>query len=429
MNIAQYVRCWANQIPQRVVLTQSVTSQLKFNSHNITSPVTMATVKISKPETYTANLSSFRYQFQDEQRDINGTRNNSKIRAGQLLPKSMDSSVYSAHTTIVTVSLQYTINCMNKWDKYATELNGFPASCFFVISKVRDMLQNIKSLYQYAPQELKFRDIHDIYAVCKIQNECYFGVNKVIWAVWTAAADHKHPKDRYDLMTVLEGAAKAQVIYSIANYKSRKGRKFTLPWTTEADPVKKYRKQCSELISKAISKAAESRKATTKWKQPSLRNYFKTNKRNQHEYNHGHPKILDLVSEDEDENEDIDIAKYRGNAQRKRKYLEISDDEDAKEVAELLAIKADPLPTDEEMLEILEYLDNGEESSDEASNTQIIAPTIAPTYNNSTNNKSTNTMSWNCSRCTYINNQLLPYCEMCSAPKSPPTKKSKISSY
>ena len=216
-------------------------------------------------------LSKIRYKYQNEKLDANAKKLNRKI-VQAILGDVKSGTVLAARSDMVVTSFDYFVNIMRIWDDKSKEINGWK-SCFFTIHNAREMLKAIKTKYSANPQTIEFRNISEIYYILGLKDKGYTALNKVFHAIWIATSKHGDINSFIDLRTIIEGIAKSQVMYHVANYKSRGSRTYQLPFEQADDPVHEYRKIYTARTMQAMQKKKVDHQI--KFKQPGIRQFFK----------------------------------------------------------------------------------------------------------------------------------------------------------
>ena len=136
----------------------------------------------------------------------------------------------------------YFKNIIKKWDEKSKEINGW-TSCYLTIKIVSGILNGLKRKYGYTTKYIVFSNIEKIYQITNTQNMKIFPINNLIFGLLIAIKDHQEVLHFYELQQIVEVMAQRQVLYHIANYKSRGKRTYQLPWERIDDPIMNYRKK------------------------------------------------------------------------------------------------------------------------------------------------------------------------------------------
>ena len=221
---------------------------------------------------YKGQLSTTRYQFKHERKDVNGKKDTAATRQCLLYEPRNHLEPFTVHSNTAITAFDYLIKTLETWDTKSKELNGW-SSAFFTILNARNMMQRIKYKYNYKPATLKFTNANSIYRILELENKGYYYLNKNLLSVWMAASKYEGYQQFLTLLTVVEGIAKSVLIFSIPNYKSRGNRTYRLPWETANDPMIPYRKKY--IKSKMRQVQSQRSSDTIKLKQPGVTQFFK----------------------------------------------------------------------------------------------------------------------------------------------------------
>ena len=147
------------------------------------------------------------------------------------------------------------------WENHSKRLNGW-GNLYYSNNIIKCILKKIKFTYcdntridPYSQQKIEFRCIQDIYNALSMKNPSN-GINKsFIFPVWIAISKFTDIRDFKSMSQVLCIIAKNQAIYCISSYKSRKKRKFYLPWEcVESDSTKQIISKFQIKMQKQVSK-------------------------------------------------------------------------------------------------------------------------------------------------------------------------------
>lgn len=191
--------------------------------------------------------------------------------------------------------LDYFINVIEKWDEKSQEINGW-TNCFLMIGTLRSILTGLKRKYGYLSKSIKFANVERIYQVSNAENKKVIPMNNLIFAIFIAIQEHQRHTDFVELQQILECIAQVQFLYLIPNYKSRGNRTYQLPWERIDDPIIEYRKKG---FRKRENKIKTRKKVNPDPKQSKIKHFFVRVKS---------PSILD--SEDD---EILEIMDYLDN--------------------------------------------------------------------------------------------------------------------
>lgn len=137
--------------------------------------------------------------------------------------------------------LDYFKNIIKQWDVRSKEINGW-TSCFLIIKITSDILNGLKKKYGYLSKYIEFCNIEKIYQITNVNNMKIIPINNLIFGL-LIAAEECDETNFSELQEIIEVMAQSQVLYFIANYRSRKNRTYQLPWERIDDPVIVYRKK------------------------------------------------------------------------------------------------------------------------------------------------------------------------------------------
>lgn len=211
--------------------------------------------------------------------------------------------------------LEYFINIIKKWDEHSKKLNGW-TSCYLTIKILRIILNGLKLKFGLYQKEIKFSNVEAIYQIIDRENPKIIPINNLLYGLLIATEEYSRDMNFYNLLSIAEVMAKNQMIYLIANYKSRKRRSYKLPWETINDPIIQYRKLFKKKREK-LMKFRQNMKPDTR--QTKISNFFKINDSEDKEI----LDLLDYLDTDKENQVNFEnLKKTKNRILRKRKLDE-----------------------------------------------------------------------------------------------------------
>lgn len=137
--------------------------------------------------------------------------------------------------------LEYFKNVVEKWDVKSKEINGW-TSCYLIIKITKNILNGLKKKYGYSSKYIEFSNIEKIYQITNVENMKIIPINNLIFGL-LIATEECNESNFHEIQQIVEVMAQSQVMYLIANYRSRGQRTYQLPWERIDDPVIVYRKK------------------------------------------------------------------------------------------------------------------------------------------------------------------------------------------
>lgn len=150
--------------------------------------------------------------------------------------------LHQVKSDVTIDTLDYFVNIVKKWDNKSKEINGWK-NCYLTYKTVGDILCGIRRKYGYMSKMIQFVHIETIYEIVDVINAKIIPLNNLIFGLFIAIEEHSNYNDFYNLQQIVEILAQGQVLYHIANYKSRNNRSYQLPWERIDDPIIEYRKK------------------------------------------------------------------------------------------------------------------------------------------------------------------------------------------
>ena len=191
--------------------------------------------------------------------------------------------------------LDYFINILRKLDQKSKEINGW-TSCFLIINIISEILKGLKQKYGYFSKSIEFANIEYIYQLSNAKNKKITPINNIIFGVLIAIQQHSKSTEFNELQQILECIAQYEMIYLIANYKSRGNRTYQLPWERIDNPVFEFRKKYFRTRENRIKNR---KKVNLDSKQSKINHFFQRM---------NHSSILDS-----DDDEILDLLEYLDN--------------------------------------------------------------------------------------------------------------------
>lgn len=215
------------------------------------------TLQYSKSKKYQVPQSSIRYKYQHEQLDPNGHKTNLLIRNSLTYNENIgDFDMYSVSSAMLITSFKIYIKIFEFWRDESHRINKW-SSGFWFLSGIQTMFTNLKRKYLTKSQLILFFNIHSMYEILGYQpsSTTPYPVKTAYFRIWLAASQHQKEHQYINLVHVIEGLVKAQLIWEIPRYKSRGNRPYELPWmVTEAAAITYKKKFTSAKIKKLFNK-------------------------------------------------------------------------------------------------------------------------------------------------------------------------------
>ena len=186
------------------------------------------------PQNYKLLQSQIRYEYNKS--------SSIKQKAQKYLKsfKQLD-TLHKIKSDVIIDILDYFKNIIKQWDVKSKEINGW-TSCYLIIKITNDILNGFKKKYGYLSKYIEFSNIEKIYQIINVKNMKIIPVNNLIFGLLIAAEVHDET-NFHELQQIVEVMAQSQVLYLIANYRSRGNRTYQLPWERIDDPIIVYRKK------------------------------------------------------------------------------------------------------------------------------------------------------------------------------------------
>lgn len=213
---------------------------------------------------YVNRINAFKYEYEDPTA--------AKIAIRCIFHHADGETIYSVQIQEAIKHFSYIAHIVREWNDHCQTLNGYKP-CHWFKQMVLLILQQLKECTFYQYTTIKFRAIYDILNVLQIKN-AHKSQHK--WIVACFLLINKFPDESaaQNLQNCLDVVIQSQFMYYIANYKSRKGRAFSLPWEYD-DPVKIWKHKNAEKRMREM----RARAAADKHKyQHSITKYFKPTK-------------------------------------------------------------------------------------------------------------------------------------------------------
>lgn len=234
---------------------------------------------------YQNQRSSIRYQYQHPVLDPNGMKINHGIVNYITWEQNNIPTFCHVSSAVLITALEMFRDIIVFWDAKSKDINHW-SSCFFLKSNADKMLRVLKEKFACNHERIRFHDVDSIYNILNYQTSAPQPVKKIFFKIWKIAENNQNQQHYLKLLSLIEGLAKAQLIYLIPSYKSRGNRPYVLPWEITLHPdVKYYKKYSISKIKKRIDhysinvkKSLESSDANSKQKRniqtTDIRNYF-----------------------------------------------------------------------------------------------------------------------------------------------------------
>ena len=184
-------------------------------------------------------------------------------------------------------SFKYFVTILKKWDAKSKEINGW-SSCYLTIKIINNILNGLKKKFGYFSKDIRFSNVETLYQLSSTGNQKIIPLNNLIFGLLIAIEDHPLNVDFCKLLQIIECLAQRQLLYSIANYKSRGKRTYQLPWERIDDPIIEYRKKYIKQREKIVEIR---KKLNPDHKQSKIDSFFKK----KHILNDEDDKILELL--------------------------------------------------------------------------------------------------------------------------------------
>lgn len=219
--------------------------------------------------------SSIRYQYKHDKFDPNGQRTNQQIRNYISWENNNSSSFHYVNSSLLIVVFEIFRDIIKFWDEKSHDINNW-YSCYFINQNVETMLKALRSKYRSQPERIQFFNVNSIYTILKYKPKEPFIVQKKLFKLWVMASENQNESNYLNLLHLIEGLAKSQLIYAIPNYPSRGNRSFVLPWEETVMPDIKYQKKYNhDKIKKRISMYSVNKNNAQSKAKSDIRNYFK----------------------------------------------------------------------------------------------------------------------------------------------------------
>lgn len=235
-------------------------------------------LKYPKKKKYKNQQSNIRYQYKNKSFDVNAYKTNTNIIKILLWKKNHLSSFKYVDSCVLIAGLSLFIKAVELMDKKCKELNGWRSS-YLTMKFSIEMLIAIKNKFKNSNTSVRWRFCNefDIYNGLNLQrSKAPLKLKEILFGIWVICSKNATENKLIHLRDLIEGVAKSQLIYHIGSYKSRKGKKYYLPWEIVEDPLIQWRaKNNSSNIQRYINKWRNKNLATN-----DIRNYFKSNDSN-----------------------------------------------------------------------------------------------------------------------------------------------------
>ena len=166
---------------------------------------------------------------------------------------------------------KYFVAILKKWDLKSKEINGW-SSCYLTVKIINGILNGLQKKFGYFSKDIRFSNVETLYQLSFSDNQKITPLNNLIFGLLIAIEDHPSNIDFSELLQIIECLAQRQLLYSIANYKSRGKRTYQLPWERIDDPVIEYRKKYIKQREKIIELR---KKLNPDRKQSKIDSFFK----------------------------------------------------------------------------------------------------------------------------------------------------------
>ena len=167
-------------------------------------------------------------------------------------------------------------------------------SCFLMIKTLRNIQTRLKIKFSYFSKPIKFANIEAIYQTIDCVNAKIIPINNFIFGLLIAVERHPKRVDFVKLRSIIEIMAQNQMLYLIANYPSRNKRIYRLPWERIDDPVIEYRQKFMKKREKTIK---ERQILQQDKKQSKIYHFFKKT----------------IIDHDSDDEEILNLLEYLDN--------------------------------------------------------------------------------------------------------------------
>ena len=213
-------------------------------------------LKYPKHKKYKVLQSKIRYAYKTEDLDANARLINRNIINTILIKKNNVTVFHYVNPCILIPSFNMFIDIMKKLDEKSKKLNGWK-SAHLTIKNAREMLEAIRNKFKNETTTKKwiFRNEHSIYELLNIKSSTApQKLKEIFFGIWIACSKYDTENKLIMLRDVIEGLCKSQMMYHIAEYKSRKDRKYALPWEVVENPLNDWKKfNSSDRIQKRIN--------------------------------------------------------------------------------------------------------------------------------------------------------------------------------